>query len=69
MELPALDVLRLEVEDWGAPEIDFDIKGCVIKNEPVDGGSNLNLMTESIAFELGLTKFQPTQKVLWMADQ
>ena len=33
------DVRYTEVEDWGAPEIDTEIDGCMITRVPVDGGS------------------------------
>jgi len=45
------------------------IEGCVIRNVPVDGGSGVNLLLESTAFDLGYTSFEPTNQVLRMADQ
>ena len=58
-----------ENEDWGAPEIDVEIEGCLIKRCPVDGGSGVNVMTEQTATDLGYTSFEPTPKILRMANQ
>lgn len=48
---------RLELEDCGQPEIEVEIEGCVITEVPIDRGSSVNLMTGTIAFNLGITKF------------
>src|SRR5450759_4665054 len=58
-KLPATisDVRYTEVEDWGAPEIDTEIDGCMITRVPVDGGSGVNVMMEQTANDLGYTKF------------
>ena len=63
------DVRFTEVEDWGAPEIDTEIEGCMITQVPVDGGSGVNVMLEQTASDLGYTKFEPTPKILRMANQ
>ena len=64
------DVRLTEVEDWGAPEIDTKIDGCMITRVPVDGGSGVNVMLEQTASDLGYTEFEPTPKILLrMANQ
>jgi hypothetical protein len=35
-----------EEEDWGAPQIDLEIEGCLIKRVLVDGGARVNVMSE-----------------------
>lgn len=69
IRLPPVAVNFAQVEDFGAPEITVEIEGCVIHNVPVDGGSGVNLILESTAFDLGYTTFDPTNQVLRMADQ
>ncbi|CAM6125094.1 unnamed protein product [Calypogeia fissa] len=63
------EVRYTEVEDWGAPEIDTEIEGCLILRVPVDGGSGVNVMMEQTAADLGYTTFEPTPKILRMANQ
>ncbi|CAM6104216.1 unnamed protein product [Calypogeia fissa] len=63
------DVRYTAVEDWGAPEIDIEIDGCMITRVPVDGGSGVNVMMEQTAADLGYTEFEPTPKILRMANQ
>ncbi|CAM6102374.1 unnamed protein product [Calypogeia fissa] len=63
------EVRYTEVEDWGAPEIDTEIEGCLITRVPVDGGSGVNVMMEQTAADLGYTTFEPTPKILRMANQ
>jgi hypothetical protein len=58
-----------EEEDWGAPQIDLEIGGCLIKKVLVDGGAGVNMMTEQTATDLGYTSFEPTPKILRMANQ
>jgi hypothetical protein len=58
-----------EEEDWGAPQIDIEIGGCLINKVPVDSGAGVNIMTEQTATELGYTTFEPTPKILTMANQ
>jgi hypothetical protein len=56
-------------EDSGAPEVTVEVEGCSIPKVPVDGGSEVNLMLEEMAFDLGYTAFEATDQVLRMADQ
>ena len=58
-----------QVEDYGAPELVVEVDGCTIPKVPVDGGSGVNLMLESTAFDLGYTTFEETDQILRMADQ
>ena len=58
-----------QVEDYGAPELVVEVDGCTIPKVPVDGGSVVNLMLESTAFDLGYTTFEETDQILRMADQ
>ena len=58
-----------EEEDWGAPQIDLEIEGCLIKRVPVDGGAGVNVMSEQTAADLGYTNFEKTPKILRMANQ
>ena len=46
-----------------------EVDGCTIPKVPVDGGSRVNLMLESTAFDLGYTTFKETNQILQMADQ
>ena len=41
----------------------------MITRVPVDGGSGVNVMMEQTASDLGYTKFEPTPKILRMANQ
>ena len=52
------------VEDYGAPELVVEVDGCTIPKVPVDGGSGVNLMLESTAFDLGYTTFEETNQIL-----
>jgi Retrotransposon gag protein/Zinc knuckle len=63
------DVRFTEVEDWGAPEIDAEIDGCMVPGIPVDGGSGVNVIMEQTAVDLGFTTFESTPKILRMANQ
>ena len=67
--LPAVVVNFAQVEDYGAPELVVEVDGCTISKVPVDGGSGVNLMLESTAFDLGYTTFKETDQILRMADQ
>jgi hypothetical protein len=58
-----------EDEDWGAPEIDIKIEGCLIKRVPLDRGSGVNVMTKQTATDLAYTSFESTPKILRMANQ
>ncbi|PTQ27041.1 hypothetical protein MARPO_0236s0001 [Marchantia polymorpha] len=66
-KLPA--VYRVEGGDLGPPEIEVEIGGCVIQKVPVDSGSGVNIMTEETANSLGFQTFEPTTRVLRLADQ
>ena len=66
--LPAVAVNFAQVEDYGAPELVVEVDGCTIPKVPVDGGSGVNLMLESTAFDLGYTTFEETDQILRMAD-
>lgn len=66
-KLPA--VYRVEGGDLGPPEIEVEIGGCVIQKVPVDSGSGVNIMTEETANSLGFQTFEPTSRVLRLADQ
>lgn len=68
-KLPAVAVNFTMVEDFGAPELDIEVDGCLISRVPVDGGSGVNLMLREVALDLGLTTFEPTIHILRMADQ
>jgi hypothetical protein len=63
------DVRFTKVEDWGAPEIDAEIDGCMVPGIPVDGGSGVNVIMEQTAVDLGFTTFESTPKILRMANQ
>ena len=67
--LPAVVVNFAQVEDYGAPELVVEVDGCTIPKVPVDGGSGVNLMLESTAFDMGYTTFEETDQILRMADQ
>ena len=67
--LLAVAVNFAQVEDYGAPELVVEVDGCTIPKVSVDGGSGVNLMLESIAFDLGYTTFEETNQILQMADQ
>lgn len=67
--LPTVAVNFAEIEDFGSPEISKEIDGCTVRNIPVDGGSEVNLMLENVAFDLGYTSLKPTHQTLGMADQ
>ena len=67
--LPSKAVNFVLTEDLGAPKIDVIIDGICVPNVPVDGGSGVNIMLESTAFELGYSNFESTPTVLRMADQ
>ena len=69
MKLPSVAVNFSEVEDYGAPEVEVKVEGCIVPGVPIDGGSRVNLMLEDTAFDLGYTSFQATDQVLRMADQ
>ena len=58
-----------EVEDLGAPDIEVQVAGCLIRKVPVDGGSGVNILIADTARALGFVNFEPTPKVLRMADQ
>ena len=68
-KLPSMAVNFLEAEDYGAPELVVEVEGCTILKVPVDGGSEVNLMLEDTAYDLGYTSFEETDLVLRMADQ
>ena len=53
-----------QVEDYGAPKLVVEVDGCTIPKVPVDGGSRVNLMLESTAFDLGYTTFEETDQIL-----
>ena len=57
------------VEDYGALELVVEVDGCTIPKVLVDGGSGVNLMLESTAFDLGYTTFEETDQILQMVDQ
>ena len=67
--LPAVVVNFAQVEDYGAPELVVEVDGCTISKVLVDGGSGVNLMLESTAFDLGYTTFEETDQILRMVDQ
>ncbi|OAE23804.1 hypothetical protein AXG93_1311s1030 [Marchantia polymorpha subsp. ruderalis] len=56
-------------EDLGPPEIDIEIGGCTIRKVPLDSRSGINIMTEETAHALGYKTFQPTNRMIRMADQ
>ena len=58
-----------QVEYYGAPKLVVEVDGCTISKVSVDGGSGVNLMLESTAFDLGYTTFEEGDQILWMADQ
>ena len=68
-QLPAVAVNLAHVEDYGARELVVEVDGCTIPKVLVDGGSEVNLMLESTAFDLGYTTFEETDQILRMADQ
>ncbi|OAE24442.1 hypothetical protein AXG93_4443s1010 [Marchantia polymorpha subsp. ruderalis] len=64
-----LQVYQVINEDQGRPEIDVEIGGCCVRKVPVDSGSGVNIMTEDTARALGFSVFEPTKRVLRLADQ
>ncbi|OAE26958.1 hypothetical protein AXG93_225s1010 [Marchantia polymorpha subsp. ruderalis] len=58
-----------KTEDLGPPEIDVEIGGCIICKKTVDSGSEVNIMTEDTTRCLGFRSFEPTTRVLRLADQ
>ena len=67
--LPAVAVNFAQVEDYGAPDLVIEVDGCTIPKVPVDGGSAVNFMLESTAFDLGYTTFEETDQILQMVDR
>ena len=67
--LPAVAVNFAQVEDYGAPELVVEVDGCTIPKILVDGGSGVNLMLESTAFDLGYTTCKEIDQILRMADR
>lgn len=59
----------MELEDLGPPEIEVKICGCTIRKVPIDSRSGVNIMTEETAHSLGYHHFEPTPRVLQLADQ
>jgi len=70
-KLPSTTIHRVEhgVEDLGAPDIEVQVAGCLVRKVLVDGGSGVNIMIADTARALGFTKFAPTPRILRMADQ
>src|SRR5450759_2116560 len=70
-KLPPTNIHRVEQEkeDLGPPDIEVQIAGCLVRKVPVGGGSSANIMIADTARALGFKKFEPTPKVLRMADQ
>ena len=70
-KLPSTNVNKIEnpLEDFGPPDIEVQVAGCLIKKVPVDGGSGVNIMIADTARALGFTNFESTPKILRMADQ
>ncbi|OAE34517.1 hypothetical protein AXG93_3805s1000 [Marchantia polymorpha subsp. ruderalis] len=64
-----LEIYHVTGEDLGPPEIDVEIGGCTIFRVPVNSGSGVNIMTEETAHSLGFHTFEPTTRVLRLADQ
>ncbi|KAL3680362.1 hypothetical protein R1sor_023318 [Riccia sorocarpa] len=56
-------------KDKGSPEIEVEIKGCLIKKVPLDSGSGVNIMTAKTTTRLGFTELKPCAWFLRMADQ
>ncbi|KAL2631421.1 hypothetical protein R1flu_016107 [Riccia fluitans] len=63
-EVKAMHVMM----DKGAQEIEIKIKGCIIRNIPLDTGSGVNIMTAQTTTRLGFINLQPCKKFLRMAD-
>lgn len=55
-------------EDLGAPEIDIEIGGCTIRKVPLDSKLGINIMTEETTYTLGYKTFQPTNRMIRLAD-
>lgn len=62
-------VYQVTSEDQGPPEIDVEIGGCCVRKVQVDSGSGVNIMTEDTTRALGFSVFEPTTRVLRLADQ
>ena len=58
-----------QIKDYGALELAVEVDGCTIPKVPVDGGFGVNLMLESMAFDLSYTTFKETNQILQMGDQ
>jgi len=69
LKLPSVAINFSQVEDYGAPELDVEVGGCIVSKVPVDSGSDVNLILEDTAFNLEYTSFQVTDQVLRMANQ
>lgn len=62
-------VYQVESEDQGPLEIDVEIAGCCVRRVPIDSGSGVNIMTEDTARALGFSQYEPSKRVLRLADQ
>lgn len=62
-------VYQVRTKDLGPPEIDIEIGGCTIRKVPLDSGSGINIMTEDMAIALRYKTFQPTTRMIQLADQ
>ncbi|OAE35117.1 hypothetical protein AXG93_2682s1000 [Marchantia polymorpha subsp. ruderalis] len=63
------EVYHVTSKDLGPLEINVEIGGCYIRKVPVNSGSGVNIMTEDTARCLGFQTFEPTTRVLRLADQ
>ena len=59
----------MEVEDYRTSELVVEVDGYIISKVPMDGRSNVNLVLEDTAFDLGFTFFEETNQILRMVDQ
>lgn len=69
---PSSDSKVLEVDmfmDTDVPSISLEIGNHSITGIQLDGGATVSLMTEQTMEQLGLGNMDPTNIVLWLADQ
>jgi hypothetical protein len=60
--------VRMVCKDLGAPELDCIINNCRVRYAPVDGGSRVNIMIDTIAEQLGYHELQPTGRAMRLAN-
>lgn len=57
LKLRSVIVNFCQIEDYGAPELEVEVVGCMVPGIPIDGGFRVNSMLEETTFDLGYTSF------------